>query len=80
MQGNIIVNHLFFLIYISLSIFDYLLFGCAGSSLLCGLLSSCSVLGLLSSDSVRASYCAGFSCCGAQALGRRVFSSCCTKA
>ena len=37
------------------------LFGCAGSSLLCGLFSSCGS---------RAPYCSGLSCCGAWALGR----------
>ena len=49
--------------------FIYLLiFGCAGSLLLCGLFSSCGEQGLLSSCSTRASHCSGFSCCGAQAL------------
>ena len=47
----------------------YLLFGCAWSSLLHGLLSGCSEQGLLSSCGVKASYCSGFPCCRAQALG-----------
>ena len=37
-----------------------LIFGCAGASLLCGLLSSCGNQGLLSSCSARASHCSGF--------------------
>ena len=43
------------------------IFGCAGSSLLCGLFSSCGEWGLLSSCSVQAFHCGGgFSCYGAQ--------------
>ena len=42
------------------------LFGCAGSSLLCGLFSSCDA---------QASHCSGFSCCRVQALGLMGFSS-----
>ena len=38
------------------------IFGCAGSSLLRGLFSSCGEEGLLSSCGVRASRCSGFSC------------------
>ena len=37
---------------------------------------SCSEWGLLSSCDVWASHFSGFSCCGAQALGRSGFSSC----
>ena len=40
------------------------IFGCSGSSLLCGLFSSCGV---------RASRCSAFSCCRAQALGPETF-------
>ena len=43
------------------------IFGCAGSSVQNGLLSSCSA---------RASHCSGFSCCGAQALGCEGFRGC----
>ena len=43
-------------------------FGCAGSSLLCRLLSSCGEQGLPSSCSEWASHCSGFSFCGAQSL------------
>ena len=43
------------------------IFGCAGSLLLCGLFSSCSL---------RAAHCSGLSCCGAQALWSSGFSSC----
>ena len=50
-----------------------LIFGCAGSSLLCGLLSSCGNQGLLSSGSARASHCRG---CLLQSMGsRHKFSS-----
>ena len=52
------------------------IFGCAGSSLLCGLFPSCREQGLRSNCSARASHCGGFSCCRAQALGRVGFSSC----
>ena len=44
-------------------------FGCAGSSLLPGLPSSCSEQGLLSSCGAPAYHCGSFSCWGAQALG-----------
>ena len=40
------------------------IFGCAGSSLLRGLFSSCSERGLLSSCGGWAFHCSGFSCCG----------------
>ena len=52
------------------------LFGHAGSSLLCGLSSSCEEWGLLSSWDVRASHGIGFFCYGAQALRHVVFSCC----
>ena len=44
--------------------------GCAGSSLLCELFSSCSEQGLLSRCAAWASPCGGFCCCRAQALDR----------
>ena len=50
-----------------------LIFGCAGSSWLRGLFSSCRERGLLL-DVCVASHCSGFSC-GARALGRTGFSS-----
>ena len=50
--------------------FIYLfIFGCAGSSLCVGFLSSCREQGLLFSCRVRGSHCLGFSCCGAWVLG-----------
>ena len=53
--------------------FRYLfIYGCAGSSWLCGLFSSCSKRGLLSSCGVRAFHCDGFSCCRTPALGLMV--------
>ena len=52
------------------------IFGCASSSLLHKLFSSCSDLGLLSSCGVQASRCSGFSCCGTWALWLVDFSSC----
>ena len=51
-------------------------FGCAGSSLLLRLFSSCGEQELLSGCHVPASYCGGFSCCGAWALGSLGFSGC----
>ena len=55
--------------------FVYLfIFGCAESSLLCGLFLVWRG-GLPSSLSVQASHCSGFSCCGERALGCSGFSS-----
>ena len=45
------------------------IYGCAGSSLLRGLFSSCGERGLLLSRGAWASHSCGFSCCRAQALG-----------
>ena len=69
------LTSLFFFFF---SFYSYYLFifGCAGSSWLLELFSSCSERGLLSSCGVRASHCGHFSCCGVQALGRVGFSSC----
>ena len=50
------------------------IFGCAESSLLCGLFLVWRG-GLPSSLSVQASHCSGFSCCGERALGCSGFSS-----
>ena len=52
------------------------IFGCAASSLPCGIFSTCSEQGPLSSCGVWASCCSGFSCCGAQALEPLGFTSC----
>ena len=52
------------------------IFGCAGSSLLHGLLSNCGERELLSSCGVQASHCGGFFYWGAWALGCTDFSSC----
>ena len=49
--------------------------GCAGSSLLCGLFSSCREQELLCSCGAQTSHCGGFSCCRAQALRHMGFSS-----
>ena len=46
-----------------------IIFGCAESSLLHRLSSSCGEQGLLSSCGAWVSHCGGFSCCGAQTLG-----------
>ena len=56
--------------YFKIILFIYLLFifGCAGSSLLRGLFSSCSELGLLPRCGVWVSHCGGFSCRGAWTL------------
>ena len=59
---------LFFFFFLSQKLPFYLfIFGCAGSSLLCRLFSSCREQGLLTGFSVKA-FCSGFSC-GAQAAG-----------
>ena len=58
------------------AIWEFALFGFAGSSLLLGLFSSRSKQGLISTCSVWASHCGGFSCCRAWALGHVGFSSC----
>ena len=52
------------------------IFGCAGSSLLQTLFSSCCKQGLLSSCRALASHCSGFSCYAARALDRVGFCSC----
>ena len=51
--------------FVLISLFQ--LFGCAGSSLLCGLLSSCDA---------QASHCSGFPGCRVQALGLVGCSTC----
>ena len=51
------------------------IFGCAESSLLSGLFSSCGEWGLLSYWGAQASHCSDFSCCGTWALGRSGFGS-----
>ena len=70
----------YFLLCLSWDIFKkyiYLfIFGCAGSSLLGGLFSSCGKQGSLSSCGVWAFHCSGFSCCAAQSPGCVGFSSC----
>ena len=58
-----------------LFLFYLFIFGCAGSSLLCGLFL-CGERGPLSSCGPRASYRGGSSCCGARALGCVGFNSC----
>ena len=59
-----------------LSLATLFIFGCAGSSLLCGLFPSCGEQGLLSNCSMWASHCGGFSGCRAQTLGHKGFISC----
>ena len=55
--------------FFSNTLFVY--FGCAGSSLMHGLFSSCSELGLLFSCDAWAYHRGGFSCCGAAPLNSR---------
>ena len=50
------------------------IFGCAGSSLLCGVSPSCGEQRLLFSCSAQVSHCGGFSCWGARALAGRTSS------
>ena len=52
------------------------IFGCAGSSLLCGLFSSYGEWGLVFSCDMWASHCNGFSCCRATGPRCAGFSSC----
>ena len=52
------------------------IFGCARSSLLHELFSSCSEQDQPFNCHMQASYCHGFACCRAQALGHAGFSSC----
>ena len=56
------------LFFVCLFLINSLIFGCAGSSLLGRLFSSCGGQGLLSSCGAQASRFNGFSCCRAQAL------------
>ena len=65
-------------LFLNIILFYFILFfisDCAGSSLLCALLSSCNEHGLLSGWGTWASCCSAFSCCRAQALGCAGFSS-----
>ena len=63
-----VLSYVLKIIYLFTELF---VFGCAGSSLMRGLFSSCSECGLLSSCAVWASPCGGFWCCGALGLGTR---------
>ena len=57
--------------------FDFIylpIFGCAGSSLLCGVFFSCREQGLFSVCGAWPSHCSGFSRCGARALQHRINS------
>ena len=71
-----------YIIWVFLGSYSYLFkfylfsFGCAVSSLLCGLFCSCGEQGPLACCCVPGSHFSSFSCCGAQALGRVGFSSC----
>ena len=64
------------LLKVKQKLFYLFTFGCAGSLLLWGLLSSCSERGLLSSYASQTSHCGGLSCCGAWTLGPTGSSSC----
>ena len=65
LHGTLISSHAISFVFFLSCLF---IFGCAGSSLLHGLFSSCSEQELLSSCSARASHCDGLCCCGTQAL------------
>ena len=69
-HGNI--QNLFFKVIL----FIYFIFGCAWSSLLCTLFSSCGEWGLLSIFCSWTYHCGGFPCCGAWPLECVSFSSC----
>ena len=61
------------LLSLELASITLFIFGCAASSLLCGLYSSCGGWGLLSCCSARAPHCTGFFHCRARALGHAGF-------
>ena len=75
------IGFLFLVLLVDYLIFDNFIFiylfsfGCAVSSLLYRLSSSCGERGLLSSCSAGASHCGGFSCCRARTLGFEGVSS-----
>ena len=58
-----------------IKLINVFIYGCAGSSLLLGLFSSCNEQGFLSSCGAQVYHCGGFSCCGARALEHLGFSS-----
>ena len=63
---------IFFFFLINLFILFYLfLFGCVGSSLLHAVFLQLQRVGTTLRGGARASYCSGFSCCGARARGTR---------
>ena len=64
-----------FLFFLFLILINEIIFGCAGSLLLCGLFSICDEQRLLSSYGAWASHHCGVPC-GAQALGQAGFSRC----
>ena len=68
MWGLVFKIHLLICVFFNCQVF-WFTFGCAGSSLLHGLFSSCGEWGLCSSCSAGVSHCDGFFCCAAQALG-----------
>ena len=59
----------FFKNFSSFRIYVFIIFVCAGSSLLHGLFFSCGEWRLLSDCSAQASHCGDFSCCSAWTLG-----------
>ena len=61
--------------FLKSNLVNLFIFGCAESSWLCGLFSSCSKWRPLCCSG-QASPCSGFSCCRAQALAQVGFSSC----
>ena len=66
---NGLQRFLFFVVAGCLVFFCFFFFGCAESSLLGQLFSSCDKQGPLSTCGAQASDCGGFSCCRAWALG-----------
>ena len=72
-KSNAVFLSIFFFQIVFIFVF---IFYCAGSSLLYGLLSSCSKWRRLSSCGVQASHCSGLFCCSAQTLGHLGFTSC----
>ena len=71
MGGLVFKIHLLICVFFNCQVF-WFTFGCAGSSLLHGLFSSCGEQGLLFSCNAWTSPCCGFSCSTAWALGHRL--------
>ena len=81
-EPGLAICFLYDIIHVSMPFFSFFkkiylfTFGCTGSSLLCGVFSSCREQGLFSSCGTCNSHCSDFSCCRALALVHAGFRSC----